>query len=168
MAYAPTTSRDGLDLPNIRVVENWGENKEAERVDSAISYTQDRGGSHKQWGFDIADRSDVSTRMKLDFEEQQNRGVALAQFTRALLALASLDFSDPMTIKSRYHELGSSLKDAESITKDFLSKVVEFASFHVSQQLGSHVLENIPVDLVVTHPTVCWNPHHSSMFPSSS
>ena len=150
VAYARTTGRDELDLDDIYVVAQW-EHVEADKVPSEFSYSKTKNHK-KQYGYDIDDKSDVLARTKLGLEENNNRLRELKAFSDTLYGLSCIELNDYTAINHQIPEHLS--KNAEDVVEDYLKKVADVTHRDIAIRLGSAVLENITVDLIITHPAV--------------
>lgn len=124
------------------------------RVPSAISYSPTNPARRKaQWGWSIDDDSKVLKWTKLELEPQSTETelLQLKELTKGLDLLREL----------RENQLAGTMKDvpqhitksAEDVVRDFLSKVArEWYKYMKSQ--NEYTLENLELDLVITHPAV--------------
>ena len=150
VAYAKTTGSDDLDLENIYVVTTW-DGEEQDKVPSQFSYSE-TPNFKKQYGYDIDDGSDVLARTKLEFEDGDDRLRELKAFTDTLYGLSKIELTDEAAISSEIPEHLS--KNAEDIVEDYLREVAEVVRVHITTTFGKRVPDQIPIDMIITHPAV--------------
>ncbi|KAK4206920.1 hypothetical protein QBC37DRAFT_406681 [Rhypophila decipiens] len=137
----------------VRVFEDWPRSQTV-KVPSVISYTPTTTGT-KQWGHDIADGSEVLRWTKLELRSQSRE----VELERLLDTVRSLPFStsllreggggDSLGVNVPVH-LGLAPLD---IIADFLKKVAR--CWHDARLKDTQrLLQNVTLDLVVTHPGV--------------
>jgi hypothetical protein len=149
-----------LDLNDIYVVTRW-DGKEEVKVPSEFSYSR-TPNLKKQYGYDIDDKSDVLARTKLELEDHDDRLKELRTFADTLHGLTSLSLNDATAIT---HQIPKHLsKNSEDIIENYLYKVAEVVYADMVSTLGRHVPEQIPIDLIITHPAVslATNPNESA------
>ncbi|KAH7625276.1 hypothetical protein B0T09DRAFT_352661 [Sordaria sp. MPI-SDFR-AT-0083] len=153
VAYLSVASRQrdqDLDAlaDDIRVLQGWPTH-ESEKVPSEISYSPSPKGC-RQWGYDIDDNSRVLKWTKLELEDTRNRSAELKTLAETLLGLQLLDLSEDAVIKN---DIPRHLaKEPEDIVKDYLDEIAEQTLEEIQTQVGRRVADNIPIDMVITHP----------------
>ena len=154
VAYLPVKQKDqDLDaLANdIKVIQSWKKHS-AEKVPSDYSYSPSLIHACDQWGYDIDDNSRVLKWTKLALEESNNRTLELENLTKLLYEMRVVDLNDETVINNKIPR--HLAKEPEDIVVDYLENVAEKTLDEISSQVGRHVPDNIPVDIVVTHPAV--------------
>ena len=165
VAYLSVASRQrdqDLDAlaDDIRVLQGWPTH-ESEKVPSEISYSPSPKGC-KQWGYDIDDNSRVLKWTKLELQETTNRFAELRTLAETLLGLQLLDLSEEAVIRN---DIPRHLaKEPEDIVRDYLSEIAEQTLEEICTQVGRRVADNIPIDMVITHPAVSYIP--TARFPT--
>lgn len=133
---------------DIRIITSWKKTS-SEKVPSDFSYSPAENGA-QQWGYDIDDRSHVLQWTKLALEDTANRRRELEGLAKLLWEMRLLNLSDEEAITSGVPE--HLVKEPEDIVTDYLGKVAEKTWDEITSVVGRHVPEQIPIDLVVTHP----------------
>ena len=147
VAYAQSVGRT-IDLDDIHVVQNWPGASEV-KVPSLISYSNSKMRL-AQYGYSIDDDSEVLSKTKLELEENTDRGAELTTFTQTLHGLASLRLNDANAIAGlipRHLAMNS-----EDIVQDYLERIADVTYDDMVNTLGRAVPEQIPIDMVITHP----------------
>ncbi|KAK3396747.1 hypothetical protein B0T20DRAFT_355975 [Sordaria brevicollis] len=153
VAYLSVASRQkdqDLDVlaDDIRVLQGWPTH-ESEKVPSEISYSPSPKGC-RQWGYDIDDNSRVLKWTKLELEEIRNRSAELTTLAETLWGMRLLDLSEEAVIRN---DIPRHLaKEPEDIVKDYLDHIAEQTLEEIQTQVGRKVADNIPIDMVITHP----------------
>ncbi|ERS97679.1 hypothetical protein HMPREF1624_05850 [Sporothrix schenckii ATCC 58251] len=147
VAYAQSVGRP-IDLNDIHVVQNWPGASEV-KVPSQISYSNSKNRL-LQYGYSIDDDSEVLSKTKLELQESRDRGRELTTFTQTLHGLASLRLNDANAIAGRIPR--HLAKTAEDIVQDYLERIADVTYDDMINTLGRAVPEQIPIDLVITHP----------------
>lgn len=154
VAYLAVKHR-GQDLDelanDIRVIQSWKKHS-TDKVPSDYSYSPSLVQSCEQWGYDIDDNSRVLRWTKLSLEPSNDRILELQNLKTLLFEMRHVNLSPDKIINNdipRY--LG---KEPEDILTDYLENVAEKTLDEITSQVGSHVPDNIPIDIVVTHPAV--------------
>lgn len=155
IAYLSVASRQkdqDLDAlaDDIRVLQGWPTH-ESEKVPSEISYSPSPKGC-RQWGYDIDDNSRVLKWTKLELEETRSRSAELRTLAETLWGMQLLDLSEDAVIRN---DIPRHLaKEPEDIVKDYLDNIAEQTLEEICTQVGRRVADNIPIDMVITHPAV--------------
>jgi len=135
---------------DVQVFRDWP-NWKTTKVPSVISYSP--SATHKQWGADIGDNSEIICWTKLELQPQQ-RACELERLLDTVHSLAltnELRSSADMGAGNKVNmHLGLGPAD---IVADFLKKVTRLW-FETMQAERRAVLRNVPIDLVITHPGV--------------
>ncbi|EAA33990.2 hypothetical protein GE21DRAFT_3741 [Neurospora crassa] len=153
IAYLSVASRQkdqDLDAlaDDIRVLQGWPTH-ESEKVPSEISYSPSPKGC-RQWGYDIDDNSRVLKWTKLELEETRGRSAELRTLAETLWGMRLLDLSEDAVIRN---DIPRHLaKEPEDIVKDYLDNIAEQTLEEICTQVGRRVADNIPIDMVITHP----------------
>lgn len=147
VAYAQSVGRP-IDLNDIHVVQNWPGASEV-KVPSQISYSNSKNRL-LQYGYSIDDDSEVLSKTKLELQDSRDRGRELTTFTQTLHGLASLRLNDANAIAGRIPR--HLAKTAEDIVQDYLERIADVTYDDMINTLGRAVPEQIPIDLVITHP----------------
>jgi len=130
-------------IEEIRILEGWPTH-ESISVPTEISYTPSPKGC-RQWGFDIDDHSRIDKWLRMGLEERsrdQELG-ALADLIHEATVSDLADSVPPWLYKS-----------PEQIARDYLRHIAEHVLDELVNNVGRHVPENIPIDLVVSYPSV--------------
>ncbi|KAK4186242.1 putative heat shock protein family 70 protein [Podospora australis] len=136
---------------NIKVIQDWPPREVKDKVPSQYSYSLTPKGC-QQWGYDIDDNSLVLKETKIQLEHVGDRISELRVLGGLLEQLRLLDLSKEEVTKNGIPKhLG---KEPEDIVKDYLDNIAEKAHAEIQEKIGRHVLSNIPMDLVVTHPAI--------------
>ncbi|KAK3343607.1 hypothetical protein B0T25DRAFT_464293 [Lasiosphaeria hispida] len=154
VAYLSIASRQkeqDLDTlaDDIRVIQSW-EKHSSEKVPSDFSYSPSLINGCQQWGYDIDDNSRVIKWTKLSLEDTGHRGQELENLTKLLYELRLLNLSEEEAIKNNIPRHLS--KEPEDIVKDYLEQVADKTLDEIISQIGRNVPDNIPIDMVITHP----------------
>lgn len=149
-----STSTTAPTANDVHLFTNWPR-KNTTKVPSVISYTPTTAGN-KQWGHDIADGSDVLRWTKLELRSQ-SRAVELE---RLLDTTRNLPFSTRLLRGGGDHVGGEVMTvplhlglAPVDIIADFLGHVARWWHDEL-QKKTPRIWENVPVDLMVTHPGV--------------
>jgi len=128
---------------DLRLYQNWPRNVST-KVPSVISYSKTTTG-RKQWGHDIDTDSVVMRWTKLELRPQQR----INELEKLHDTLKGLGLVHSFQSEAQYDWI----REAEEIIADFLKKVARkwFDDIHAN---SAAMLENVPIDLVVTHPGV--------------
>lgn len=141
---------DGL-ANEIKVIQSWKKHS-TEKVPSDFSYSPSLVHSCEQWGYDIDDNSRVLRWTKLSLEPSNDRILELQNLKNLLYEMRHVDLSHEKIINNDIpRHLG---KEPEDIVTDYLENVAEKTLDEITSQVGSHVPNNVPIDIVVTHPAV--------------
>ncbi|KAM7212824.1 hypothetical protein V8F06_011812 [Rhypophila decipiens] len=133
---------------DIRVLQGWPTH-ESEKVPSEISYSPSPKGC-RQWGYDIDDHSRVLKWTKLELEETRDRSAELRTLAETLYGLRLMDLSESKVIEN---DIPRHLaKEPEDIVKDYLDLIADQTLDEILNNVGRHVPENIPIDMIITHP----------------
>ncbi|KAI0127153.1 hypothetical protein BJ170DRAFT_363890 [Xylariales sp. AK1849] len=151
LAWIQTKGDDRVSVKDIKLFQAWPK-KNSRKVPSAYSYSPSLSGRRcKQWGHDIDDQSQVMRWTKLELEPRT--GLAelkqLRELTKGLGLVDKLVASDDMIIKNDVPRHVS--KAPEDVLRDYLGQVIREWYMHM-KSLGRHTLDNVPLDVVVTHP----------------
>ena len=131
-------------IHDIRVIQSW-KTHESLKVPSKISYTHSRVG-REQWGFDIDDNAIVHKELRRGLAGPKSKLEELRDLSALVYAarVANLDETVPRHL----------IKTPDHMAVDFLSFVAEKTCDEIRTVVGRHVLDNVPVDLVVTYEAV--------------
>ncbi|KAK4225797.1 hypothetical protein QBC38DRAFT_251921 [Podospora fimiseda] len=137
-------------LDSIKVIQKWP-TTEAAKAPSQISYSLTPKG-YEQWGYNIDDNSLVLKRTKIQLEEVRDRVEELRTLGELLNRLRLLKLTREEVRKNGVPK--HLAKEPEDIVKDYLDKIAEMTVKDISENIGRKVLENISIDLTVTHPAI--------------
>ncbi|KUJ12158.1 uncharacterized protein LY89DRAFT_688619 [Mollisia scopiformis] len=166
------------DLGSDLVVFKFWPGSDNPRVPSAISYSPTNPDTRRsQWGWSIDDDSKVLKWTKLELEPQSTKAELdqLRELTKGLDLLRELRESKNEGLMTDVPQ--HITKSAEDIVRDFLTKVSRVWYKHMKSQ-NQFVLEQVPLDLVITHPATwkyeamnktfraAMGAFHSGMFPT--
>ncbi|KAK3683332.1 hypothetical protein B0T22DRAFT_245329 [Podospora appendiculata] len=156
IAYLSVSKQKEQDLnalvDDIRVLSRWptsDSTTESPKVPSEISYSPSPKGC-LQWGHDIDDGSRVLKWTKLELEENRDRGAELKTLAETLYGLRLLDLSESAVIDNNIPR--HLAKEPEDIVRDYLEFIAEQTLEEIHDEVGKKVPENIPIDMIVTHP----------------
>lgn len=138
-------------LEALTVFRSWP-GREAQKVPSALSYSRTTRG-HKQWGYSIDGDSLVMRWTKLELEQRtvvKELGV-IRELLKGLDLVNELQANRNAGITNDIPRHIS--KDSGDIVMDYLSKVAREWYIYMRNQ-GRHILDNVPLDIVITHPAV--------------
>lgn len=141
-----------LDWPNGRGAAKG--KKRVPKVPSAYSYSKTPAtGQYRQWGYSISDDSNVMQWTKLELEPRTivRELEVLRDLLKGLDLLKELRTNEDAAIKNdvpRYLP-----KDAGDVVREYLGKVAREWYEHMRAQ-GRYILDNVPIDIVLTHPAV--------------
>ncbi|KAK4178783.1 putative heat shock protein family 70 protein [Triangularia setosa] len=157
VAYLPVSSsklkQRGLEefTEDIKVITAWPPKEEQEKVPSQLSYSVTPKGC-EQYGYDIDDNSLVLKKTKIQLEAMGSRLDELRTLSELLKELRDLDLSEEEVIENGIPE--HLAKEPEEIVKDYLDEIAEKTEKVINSDLGRHVLSNVAIDMVVTHPAI--------------
>ena len=141
-----------MDWPDGRATANT--RKVVRKVPSAYSYSKTSGtGECRQWGYSISDDSDVMQWTKLELEPRTTvrELEVLRELVKGLDLLKELRANKDAAVKN---DIPRHLpKDAGDVVREYLGKVVREWYEHM-KALGRHILDQVPIDVVLTHPAV--------------
>ncbi|KAM7198195.1 hypothetical protein V8F20_006222 [Naviculisporaceae sp. PSN 640] len=151
VAYLVDRDQNNTDIQEkikeIRTIRNWPCVMN-EFVPSEISYSPTNKGC-QQWGYDIDDGSHVHKGLRQQLEEK-SRLDELMQL-RDLVQEANTNTDLAFSVPPLLH------KSPESMAGDYLRNVVERFRDDFETVFDRRVLENLPLDLVVSYPSL-WPP----------
>ncbi|KAK0740411.1 hypothetical protein B0T18DRAFT_440099 [Schizothecium vesticola] len=151
---------DGL-ANDIKVIQSWKKHS-AEKVPSDYSYSPSLVQSCDQWGYDIDDNSRVLRWTKLSLQPSNDRTLELQNLKNLLYEIRHVDLSPDKVINN---DLPRHLwKEPEDVVTDYLENVAEKTLDEITSQVGRDVLDNIPIDIVVSHPAKWSNKALNSEF----
>jgi hypothetical protein len=148
-----TTGQDHPSAEEIIVFRAWP-GKEALKVPSAFSYSRTSSERRcKQWGYSIDDNSQVMRWTKLELEPRTaiNELDVLRELTKGLDLIRELQNNEDAGIMNEIPR--HIARDSGDLVKDYLSKVTR-EWYQYMRSKGKHTLENVPLDIVITHPAV--------------
>ena len=123
------------------------------KVPSAISYSKtDATRRHRQWGYSIDEHSQVVRWTKLELEQcsASKELDILRDLVDGLDLLNELRVDESTSLDKIPRHI---YKDAQEVVKDFLGKVAREWFLYIKGR-GRYTLETVPLDIVITHPTV--------------
>jgi hypothetical protein len=148
-----TDGRQTLSLSDLHLFQNWpGSN--APKVPSLLSYTRSPiNDPSQQWGFSIAAESKVMQWTKLELPPRTTiRELhVLRELVKGLNLVNGLQANDDAEDSCEIPRHLS--KDSGDIVMDYLCKVSEEWYLHM-RGLGKHILDSVPLEIVLTHPAV--------------
>jgi hypothetical protein len=156
LAWMQTDSEREPQLSDLRLFRDWPRRKEP-KVPSEVSYSLTSGdageGVFKQWGDSIDGRSKVLRWTKLELIKGRSPLEEL-KILRELI--------DGLPEVNRLHSDGTETTDVPRHLSKSADDIIEFYLRHIANQWhswmvrqGRYVLEEVPVDIIVTHPAVC-------------
>jgi hypothetical protein len=144
----------GSDL----VVFKFWPGADVEFVPSVYSYSRTDPGTRKaQWGWSIDDNSKILKWTKLELQPQDTKTELsqLKELTKGLDLLRQLRRNEEEGV---WDDVPQHItKSAEDVVRDFLTKVSRVWYQHMKSQNNQYVLEQVPLDLVITHPAVSYH-----------
>lgn len=131
-------------IQSIRIITRWPV-RMSSAVPNRISYSPTTNG-RRQWGYDIDDDSDVHDSLRLHLEDgsRYEELVHLRNLVLEATRNSDLDESAPPFL----------YKSPEIIASDYLQKIAEHFRDEFGRVYSPWVLENVPLDLVVSYPSV--------------
>jgi hypothetical protein len=141
---------NSMPLPSeIKVFQTWP-GRETPKVPSDYSYSESATGKN-QWGHDIDDNSLVVrwTKLNLEARDPERELEVLGELVKGLDRMRSFQ----QTQNDMPQHLA---RNASDVVRDYLTRVVRQWYIWMRSQPGSrqHILRNLPLDLVITHPAV--------------
>ncbi|KAI9786203.1 MAG: hypothetical protein M1839_007613 [Geoglossum umbratile] len=151
LAWMQTTGQDNPTIKDLRVFRIWP-GRDAPKVPSALSYSTTSSVRRcKQWGYSIDDNSLVMRWTKLELEPRKTDEEldVLRELVKGLDLVNELRANKDAAIMNEIPRHIS--KDSGDVVKDYLSRVTkEWYLFILGQ--GRHTLDQVPLDIVITHP----------------
>jgi hypothetical protein len=152
----PIKFNEPARLEHLALFNGWPR-RETQKVPSAISYSP-TSRRRRQWGHDIDDDSAVMrwTKLELEPRDKNSELERLRDTVRGLNLMNTFRQDQNAAVNNEVpRHLG---KAPEDILRDFIRKVArqwyEYMQTDAQSVLGSVALSNVPLDIVVTHPTV--------------
>jgi hypothetical protein len=144
-------------LEDIRTISDWGLNMTNNyKIPTIYSYSPSTTGQ-PQWGLNINRDAVTMVNTKLELDVQDNKIDELELLLQVLDGTRNLNFDQ---VKSSKGNPEYTWRDPEMIVKDFLEEV--FKVVHKKfEDVGSHVLGQTPIDIVITVPVVSLIPLYS-------
>lgn len=147
-----STGQDNLSSRDVNVYNGWPE-KTAQKVPSDFSYSATKKRRCKQWGFSIDEGSRVMRWTKLRLVP----GTIAQELDILLEGVKGLDLAEKLLeIENAGSEADVPVhlpKYPEDIVRDYLSEVTrEWYRYMRSQ--ARHALNQVPLDIVISHPAV--------------
>jgi hypothetical protein len=142
-------------LNDLTVFRDWPR-VNASRVPSAYSYSRRSPKTRsRQWGYSIDDGSHVMRRTKLELEPRTTvkELETLRELMNGLDLINELRSNKNAAITNDIPR--HICKNPADIVRDYLCKVAKEWYLHI-RGLGTCILDAVPLDIVVTHPTVCF------------
>lgn len=149
-----TDGKDQAWATELKVYRDWPE-KTAQKVPSAYSYSKaDSAKQREQWGYSINENSQVIRWSKLDIGPRTT--------TRELEVLR--DLVTGLDLVNKLHRTEQDFrandvpqhlsKDSSDVIRDYLGKVARKWYQSMKTGPGRNALDNVPLDIVITHPAV--------------
>lgn len=126
----------------------------APKVPSVYSYSSSSAaGEYRQWGYSISEDSNVIqwTKMELEPRAIVKELRVLRDLVQGLDLLNELRATRDLAINNdipRYLP-----KDAWDVVREYLGKIAK-EWYHYMRVNGRYTLENVPLDITITHPAV--------------
>ncbi|KAF2395573.1 hypothetical protein EJ06DRAFT_268430 [Trichodelitschia bisporula] len=134
-------------LDQVQCFSDWPERKET-KVPSVLSYSRSSGQYH-QWGHSI-DPATANVALQWTKLELQGRS-PLKELEKLLELTKGMRLANKLQEGSTLDPPRHLARNDEDIIRDYLAKVARHW-YRFVQSKQSHLLENVPVDVVVTHP----------------
>lgn len=148
-----TTAQDAPALDKIILFRNWPE-IDGKKVPSAYSYSPTSNDSGcKQWGYSIDENSKVLRWTKMDLEPRTagKELKVVRDLLNGLDLMRKLQQDKDAVIRNDVPRYIT--KRSEDIVQDYLTKVfMEWYKYMRGE--GQYTLEQIPLDIIITHPSV--------------
>lgn len=129
-------------------LENWPKQTDP-KVPSEISYSG-ANNSERQWGYDIGKNALTLIWTKLELDEGE-RSEELQLILNALKGMRNLDFRE---IRNQNGLPSYPAREPEDVIADYLSEVRKYAMINPPGKINRTFLNMVPIDLVVTVPSV--------------
>lgn len=151
----------GHSVDGPHALTNWPE-KEAGKVPSLISYSPAPRG-HEQWGFSIDDDSIVLRWTKLELRPRSTSKelIVLRELLKGLQLVQQLQEQDDLEQPIPTHVT----RNARGVVRDFFEYIGRYWRGNLKKG-GKFALDEVPLDIVLTHPAV-WSPFFIGMFGTS-
>ncbi|KAF4625147.1 hypothetical protein G7Y89_g13022 [Cudoniella acicularis] len=151
LAWIQTDGQNSPSLSDITVYRSWPE-KDAQKVPSSFSYSRTSAAKRcRQWGYSIDDESEVLRWTKLELEPrtaEQELGV-VRELMKGLDLISKLRVNEDAAATSDIpHHIS---KSSEDVVRDYMTKIAREWYQHM-RSVGRYTLENVPLDIVITHP----------------
>lgn len=136
-----------LDGPN--VLKDWPEKTDS-KVPSVISYSPSPARC-KQWGYSIDADSTVLRWTKLELRPRSTTKelTVLRELVKGLKLVQELQEQDDIQKEIPMHVT----RNARGVVRDFIGQVGRYWREYMISQ-GKFVLDEVPLDIVITHPAV--------------
>jgi hypothetical protein len=121
------------------------------KVPSVISYSPCSIAEEQQFGASLSPDAVAMVNTKLELDSQDTRLEELDLIIEILEGMKDLDFEH---VKNSKGYPGYTWKSPEDIVADYLAKA--FEHFERATEYLTEIKINIPVDIVVTVPVVCY------------
>jgi len=144
------SNESSLSIDGPHVLTNWP-HKEASKVPSAMSYSSSPQRC-KQWGYSIDDDSTVLRWTKLELKPRSTAKelTVLRELLKGLELVRELQEQDDLTMEIPTHVT----RNAKGVVRDFMGYVARFWRDTMISN-GKFALDEVPLDIVITHPAVC-------------
>jgi hypothetical protein len=150
VAYATPESGE-LPFEEIDLVNDWGPNMGNHyKIPSVISFSLSTEHGEQQWGCDLSENAVAMVHTKLELDPQ-TVSFELDLLLESLDGMKNLDFEQLKRVGARP---AYTTKSAEQIVTEYLSRVFNHLTEYV-EDLRVYK-DRVPVDIVVTIPTVCY------------
>jgi hypothetical protein len=119
------------------------------KVPSEISYSGAKN-FERQWGYDISENALTLIWTKLELDEGE-RSEELQLILNALKGMGNLDFEE---IRNQNGLPSYPAREPEDVIADYLSEVCKFVMTNPPGVIDRTFLDTVPIDLIVTVPSV--------------
>jgi hypothetical protein len=152
VAFA-TPSSDQASLDEIDIVFEWGSKQPGNhnKIPSIISYSPAGPAGEEQWGASLSPDAVTMVNTKMQLDEQDTKQDELDLILQVLDGVNNLEFE---AVKKAKGLPDYTWKTPEEIVTDYLTKIFEHVNSKVFQLMGSHLLSQLQVDVVITVPVV--------------
>jgi hypothetical protein len=161
LAWAQITGDVTPSPDDVKIFRNWP-GQDAKIVPSAISYsTSTTTRRCKQWGWSIDDNSGVLRWTKLEFEHR-TKLKELEVFQELIKGLDLVKTLQNSATTGEAEIPKQISKNAEDVVRDYLNKIAR-QWFQYMRSEGRFTLEQVHLDIILTHPAVSKRPPKSSV-----
>jgi hypothetical protein len=136
-------------LSDIKVLREWNNSYNEEKVPSAYSYTKPKS-KEEQWGTSFSEDAEIMVYTKLELDAQES---ILDELDMILDNLDGMRDLRSEYVVSTQGNPDFTPKKPELVVLDYMKKIFERVRIYLGQY-DQGLLLSLPVDIVITHPVV--------------